>query len=238
MMTTLERAAWLLTGALALPTGLLLGRVYGPRRAVCYAAGVAGAVAVQDIFTRAMRRRLGPEDASPADLLTLSRGLCGAMLAGLVAADIRDRAGPAGWLGFLPSLLGATLSDWLDGPLARRAGPTRLGAVLDIEADSWLTLWSAMAAVRWGGLPRWCLLAPVLRYLHPAFDLLEGGAPAGGGPWWSRVTGTAQMTLFVVALAPLPHDGGRAPLRRAAVVISGGQGATLLVLLWRRRRRR
>ena len=220
---------------MAVPTGVLVGRVYGAPRAARYAAGFAGAALIQDAFTRIMRHRIGPEAASCANVLTLSRGLCGAVLTGLLAAGIQDRTGPAGWLGFLPSLLGATVIDWLDGPLARRVGATRLGAALDIEADSWLTVWSAAAAVRWGGLPWWCLVAPLLRYVHPTLDLMEGGTPSGGGPWWSRVTGAAQMALFAAALAPLRRATDAALLRRAGVITSSGQGATLLVLLWQRR---
>ena len=62
-----------------------------------------------------------------------------------MTSGIRERKGIAGWIGWLMPLLGVT--DWLDGSLARRAGPTRLGSVLDIEADSWLTLWSATGTV-------------------------------------------------------------------------------------------
>ena len=95
--------------------------------------------------------KIGPEQSSLADTLTLSRAATGAVLAGLVASGIRDRKGIAGWIGWLMPLFGVT--DWLDGPLARRAGPTCLGGVLDIEADSWLTLWSAAGAVAWGNIP-------------------------------------------------------------------------------------
>ncbi len=33
-------------------------------------------------------------------------------------------------------LLEASAADWLDGPLARQFGPTHLGSLMDIEADS------------------------------------------------------------------------------------------------------
>jgi phosphatidylglycerophosphate synthase len=167
-----------------------------------------------------------------ADLLTYARATCGAVLAGLLAAAIRDRGGPSDRLGFAASLLGATTLDWLDGPLARRTGPTRLGAVLDIEADSWLTFWCAAAATAWGGLPRWCLLPPLLRYLDPLVALRAGRLPAGGGPWWARVTGAAQMLLFLTALASLPLR--RTVLRVISGVVSGAQTASLLWLLARR----
>ncbi len=62
-------------------------------------------------------------------------------MVGLLAAGLRDRrAGPA-WLGWGAMVWGATLSDWLDGPLARHAGTAGdLGRPFDLEADSLLTL--------------------------------------------------------------------------------------------------
>ncbi len=231
---TPERTLWLVASAIGMPTALVVARSYGRRRAVRYLAGYTAAAAVQYAFLSAMRRRIGPEPSSPADLLTTGRGLCGAVLAGLVVTDIRDRTGPAGWLGLVAIVWGATASDWLDGPLARRFGVTRLGAALDIEADSWLTLWAATGAVRWGGLPPWSLLPPLLRYIHPSLDLLVGGMPTGGGPWWGRATGTAQMALFVAALVPRrarPRDGA---LTRVAVLVAAGQATTVFLLLRRR----
>jgi len=184
-----------------------------------------------------MRRRIGPERLTPADLLTIERGLCGGLLAGLRAAGLRDRAGRAGWLGFLAALWGATASDWLDGPLARCHGPTHLGGVLDIEADSWLTLWAAAAAVRWGGLPGWCLAAPLARYAHTTRALLAGRVPTGGGPWWARATGSAQMALLLGALAPVGPRPAVRTLRAVSVVIGAGQFAAQLALLRRPGRR-
>ncbi|HET8629709.1 MAG TPA: CDP-alcohol phosphatidyltransferase family protein [Thermomicrobiales bacterium] len=188
--------------ALAAPTAALVGRDLGRCGAVRYLAGFAAATAAQEAFLRAVVRRVGPARASPADLLTLGRAGCAAVLAGLVAAGVRDRAGPAGRLGWLAAVAGATVTDWLDGPLARRAGATPLGAVLDIEADSWLTLWCAVAAARWGDLPGWGALPPLLRYGRALLDLAAGRPPARGRPGWNRATGVAQMALFLAALAP------------------------------------
>ncbi|HKF37029.1 MAG TPA: CDP-alcohol phosphatidyltransferase family protein, partial [Ktedonobacteraceae bacterium] len=147
---------------------------------------------------------------------------------------IRDRTGVAGRLSWSIILLGATGLDWLDGPLARCAGATLLGSVLDIEADSWLTLWSAASAVAWGDLPRWCLLPPTLRYLDPLVDLHRGKFPRGGGPWWSRLTGTSQMVLFLTALAPLNGQGRKQALAIVTLPVSSAQGAAILVLLIRK----
>jgi phosphatidylglycerophosphate synthase len=197
---------WLLEADAELGVGgaglAAIGVAYGWRRLPPVLGGLAGALALQRAFLWACRRRIGPERASPADLITLSRGVCAALLVGLMAARLRDRTGPAGWVAWAATLWAATLGDWLDGPLARRRGPTRLGGALDIEADSWVTLWSAAYAAFSHSLPGWCLLAPVVRYLHPLLDVRAGGLPRGGGPWWAHATGAAQMGLVLLALAP------------------------------------
>ena len=128
-------------------------------------------------------------------------------------------------------LYAATLSDWVDGPLARRAGPTLLGGVLDIEFDSLLTLVAGIAAVAWGGLPWIVLLPPLVRYAQPVLALRQGDLPAGGGPWWSRVTGVAQMALFILALAPVNWPMRETVLGVAAWPISLAQLVVMLVLL-------
>ena len=112
----------------------------------------------------------------------------------------------AAWAGLV---VGATLTDWLDGPLARRAGPTRLGAVLDLEADSWLTLWAAIAAYRTGSLSGWSLLPPALRYV---LRLARGRPPKSTVR--HRAAGSGQMIVLMSALSPWPS------LRRLAARIA------------------
>lgn len=140
-------------------------------------------------FSALAARRLGGPLLTPANALTLSRAGAAALLC-RSALDGRGRR-----LAWLALLLGCTAADWLDGPLARRRGPSRLGARLDIEADSWLTLWAAVAAYRGGRLPGWVLAAPGLRYLNAA---LPERPPAP----WQRAAGAAQMVALCAALAP------------------------------------
>jgi phosphatidylglycerophosphate synthase len=214
------------------PTTLAIWRAYGLGSTLRYLVGLTTALIVQRVFLSAMIRKIGPEQSSLADALTLSRAATGAVLAGLVASGIRDRNGTAGWIGWLMPLLGVT--DWLDGPLARRAGPTYLRGVLDIEADSWLTLWSAAGAVAWGNLPRWCLLPPIIHYLDPLLALKQGKLPQGGGPWWYRMVGASQMALLIVALAPINWKQRKHILTAISLPVSIGQCAAIIVLLTRK----
>ena len=227
-----EQNLWCIELMLGLPTSFIIRRVYGFKRLLGYLIGFLMAMWAQRAFLAAMMRRIGQEHLSFADALTLSRAGIGAVLAGLVTSGIRDRRGSAGWIGWLVLFFGMT--DWLDGMLARWIGPTLLGEALDIEADSWFTLWSAAGAVAWGDLPGWCLLPPIIRYLDPLISLRQGKLPQGGGPWWSRLAGAGQTGLFFAALAPFEGRWRKRFLTIAAVPVSAGQYVALLVLLARK----
>jgi phosphatidylglycerophosphate synthase len=151
---------------------------------------------VAAVFVAVAHGRVGGPLLTPANVLTLTRVGAAALLA---AAPASRRA----WAGLV---LGSTLSDWLDGPVARRFGASRLGAVLDLEADSWLTLWAAVAAYRTGALPGWSLLPPSLRYL---LYLSRRRPPHRAA--WRHAAGTAQMVVLGGALSPWRR------LRRASV---------------------
>jgi phosphatidylglycerophosphate synthase len=147
-----------------------------------------------------------------ADLLTTLRGLCGAILV------VRPS---------LIVLLVGIVTDWIDGPLARRAGPTAFGARFDLEADSILTLGASVAATRAGGSPA-LLIAPLLRYAVVAL----GGRPLDrDGVRWDRVTGVAQMAVLAAAVAPVPFRA----LRILALPISAARCAAMLVQVQRSR---
>ncbi len=216
----------------AVPTTIVIWHAYGLGKTIRYLAGLSLALSAQRAFLSGMIHKIGTEQSSLADALTLSRGANGAVLAGLMTSGIRDRKGVAGWIGWLMPLFGVT--DWLDGTLARQAGPTRLGGVLDIEADSWLTLWSAAGAVAWGNLPRWCLLPPIIHYLEPLLALMQGKLPEGGGRWWYRMIGASQMALLIVALAPINWKQRKQILTALSLPVSIGQCAAIIVLLVRK----
>lgn len=159
-------------------------------------------------YTAIARRRLGGPVLTAPNLLTLSRAGAAAMACGTTFSGLGRRSTLAALV------LGCTLGDWLDGPLARRRGPTALGAALDLEADSWLTLWGALAAFRLGGLPGVSLLPPALRYPLAAGDAARLAT-------WQRVAGVAQMVVIAAALTR------RRPPRAVAAVAAATQLAAL-----------
>lgn len=220
----------------AVVTGAGMAWWYGGASALWYLLGLLAALSAQYVFVAAMRHKIGPERSSLADALTLARASIGAVLAGLVVAGIHDREGLAGWFAWSAGLLAISVLDWCDGPLARRLGPTRLGGAMDIEADSWLTLWLAAGAVAWGDLPWWCLLAPVAHYGRPLIALRRGALPSGHDPWWGLITGVAQMLLIMAALAPVHGALRDEALKWAALPVSGAQLLVMLILVLRRAR--
>ena len=175
-----------------------------------YAVAAAANLTVAAAFTAVAARRIGGRVLTVPNLLTLSRAGAAAMLCGTAFSGRGRRA--ALWA----MLAGCTVLDWLDGPLARRMGPTRLGSVLDIEADSWLTLWGAVAGFRTGGLAGRSLLPPVLRYPLVADKPLRGRA-------WQRAAGAAQMVVIAWGLTR------RRPPRALAGAVAAAQLAALVV---------
>jgi phosphatidylglycerophosphate synthase len=172
--------------------------------------------------------------------MTLSRGLAAAVLVGLVVSGVRDRSGLAGWLGWVSLVYGSIVCDWLDGPIARRLGMTsELGALLDLESDSWLTLTSASSATTWGGLPALCMAAPLARYalLTAALRKIPYARVFADEPAWARPLGIAQMALFTAATAPFGGPGTRAAVRLAAPIIAPAQLLGMFFLYRRSQRR-
>lgn len=221
------------SGALFVP---LIGASSGLEASLRFVGVLIIAAVLLLLLLHALRRRAGPEPYTLANVLTLSRLVTGCVLAAFVFSGARDRTQTAAVVIWALVVYSATFSDWLDGPLARREGATRFGAVLDIESDSWLTLWCSVAAITLGGLPWICLLAPVVRYVLPLFDIYAGNLPVGGGPWWSRVTGVVQMAVLIAGFAPIVGTFRDAILGVIVWPVSLAQLATMLALLALRRR--
>lgn len=222
-----------------IPLSKILRRSYGPAASRSFRTGMAGMLLVQQILVGLAIRR--PRDGSlhrlsMVDILTLSRGSAAALLVGLIVSRVRDRSGVAGWLGWLALLYGAILCDWLDGPLARHLGTSEVGAIFDMEADSWLTLCAAASAVSWGGLPVTVAVPPLVRYLllFHALRHLHYGEVHIDEPRWVRPLGIVQMLLFIAALAPFAGRATGLAVRLVTPIQTPMQVAGLLTLHFRR----
>jgi phosphatidylglycerophosphate synthase len=237
----LGRLALISAGLVAatVPASAGMWHRYGRAAGVRFAGGSLAAVLTQQTLVAAAATRKRAR-LTPVDAMTLSRGLAAALLAGLLASGVRHRSGLAGWMGWCSVVYGSIVCDWLDGPIARRTGATSdLGALLDLESDSWLTLAAGASASAWGGLPAYCLAAPVVRYvlLFMALRKLPYSEIYKEEPPWARQTGIAQGALFTAALAPFGGRATRFALRVAAPVVAPLQ-LMVMLLLYRRLRGR
>ena len=235
---TAIQATWLLAVVIGAPLAILTIHSFGDDVALRFAAFMVIACLLWTLLLSALRRRIGPEPNRWATVLTLSRLVAGCALAAFILSGARDRMQTASIVIWALVVLTATVSDWLDGTLGRLEGSTRFASTLDIESDSWLTLWSALAAILLGGLPWICLLPPVVRYIHPLLALRAGKLPVGGGPWWSRVTGMTQMAVLMAGFAPIAGPARDTILGIVIWPVSLAQLATMLALLALRRRSR
>jgi len=95
----------------------------------------------------------------------------------------------------------AIATDWIDGSLARRGGDTSYGARFDLEADSLLTLGTAIAAVR-SGAPAVALFAPLARYA--VVSVRDPQSLSRGEVFLDRATGGSLMAVLIAWLAPRP----------------------------------
>jgi phosphatidylglycerophosphate synthase len=211
-----QARAWSAAGVVALFAAreLLAARgLPAPRRAS--ALGWWGATALMLDWHLGMVEvaESGPRRLSAGDALSLLR----TALVPFVAAA--ERSPPL----FLFLLGTAAVSDLADGPLARRAGSTRLGRDLDPAADVVLLTAAAGAARRAGWLPLSAARLLAFRSAAPVLALTVGyfaraeRAPAG------RV-GHARWTSPLVYGGLVAGALGR-PCAAAALVTGGSLGA-------------
>jgi phosphatidylglycerophosphate synthase len=196
----------------------------GRRRGGTFIAMTLGSFLVQQVLiARALARRDDgePDDLDAVDALTLSRGLAASIVAAAALAAPRDRRSYAARIAWPLALYGSTLSDWIDGPLARRRrrGPTRLGRVLDLELDSWLTLATTFAGTRLGTLDAICLVTPSLRYLAMASPVSYEDVHAVGKTDRARNLGITQMALALASFAPFAGVATTSLARMASLVL-------------------
>jgi phosphatidylglycerophosphate synthase len=193
-------------------------------RGIRFAAAALGSFLVQQIvIARALARRHDgePDDLDAVDAVTLSRGVAASIVGASALAAPRGRRSYAARLAWPLAVSGSTLTDWIDGPLARRRGrgPTRLGRVLDLELDSWLTLATTFAGTRLGTLDAICLVTPSLRYLAIASRISYEDIHAVGKSDRARNLGITQMALALASFAPFAGGRTTAIARIASVML-------------------
>jgi phosphatidylglycerophosphate synthase len=194
------------------------------RRGARFVATALGSFLFQQVLiARALDRHEDgePEDLDAVDALTLSRGLAASIVAASALAGPRHRGSYAAKIAWPLAVSGSTLTDWIDGPLARRRGrgPTRLGRVLDLELDSWLTLATTFGGTRLGTLDALCLITPSLRYLAMASPIPYEDVHAVGKSDRARNLGITQMALALASFAPFAGAATTAIARVASLVL-------------------
>ncbi len=159
----------------------------------------------------------GPVRPTPADVVTLGRGVVVLVAAVLVVAALLTGAGTRTWWVVGLGVLGWA-SDALDGYVARRTGTvTARGALLDSGVDGALVLVMALAVAP---VAPWALVGGLL---YPLFLLVQAGRPA----WrrtlpprpWRRVAGGATTGTLVVGAAPFWPDAAVQVAVAVAVVL-------------------
>jgi phosphatidylglycerophosphate synthase len=194
------------------------------RRGIRFLAAATGSFLLQQVLiARALvsRDEGEPDDLDAVDALTLSRGLAASIVAASALAGRRGRRSYAARIAWPLAVSGSTLTDWIDGPLARRRGrgPTRLGRVLDLELDSWLTLATTFAGTRLGTLDAICLVTPSLRYLAMASPIPYEDVHAVGKSDRARNLGITQMALAFASFAPFAGGTTIAVARIASLLL-------------------
>lgn len=110
----------------------------------------------------------------------------------------------------------AEISDYLDGFLARRMGPTAFGARLDMETDALFILALSLVLVDWFDLPSWVALAGIVRYAAalPFLALPEPRFPRSFSLF--AKTACAAAAVLLIAAAVPPAIGANLPAFRPA----------------------
>ena len=138
------------------------------------------------------------------NLVTLSRLLALPVL----LFYLQNPAPPKRWFS-LGIFLVASLTDWLDGYLARKLNSiTELGKFLDPLVDKLLVLAPMLALIELGQLPAWGVFLILARELTVAgwrvTPSLTGSAAIVGANVWGKLKTISQIGAIALLIAPLP----------------------------------
>ncbi|MFW5741958.1 MAG: FkbM family methyltransferase [Spirochaetota bacterium] len=140
------------------------------------------------------------------NLLTLIRLAVSIALLGLLA--LRQPTATLVTAVFVAALVAET-TDFLDGLVARRVGPSPFGARLDMEADATFILALSLVLVGWFDLPAWVAAAGIIRYAAaiPFLLLPEPAFPRSFSLFAKSACAVAAI-LLIAAAAPLDASEG------------------------------
>jgi phosphatidylglycerophosphate synthase len=199
---------------------------------VGWLAGVAYAVTVSSVLTRALGRS---RSLGPADHVTLFRSTLTGCVFALVADTVRAPA-PGALLAGIAAV--ALALDGVDGQVARRTGTASpLGARFDMEVDAFLILVLSIFAAGSAGL--WVTAIGAARYAFVAASVPLPWLTAPLPPSLARKTVAALqgITLTVVAVGLLPHPVALAAAALALAALAWSFGRDIVWLHARRSRR-
>ena len=188
-----------------------------------------GLVAVAWLLDRGYR---GAVDAGPAfgvaNQVTLLRAVLAALLLGLLGESAGETVL---WVAVAIATV-ASLSDALDGWLARRtATASGFGARFDMETDAALIAVLALLAWYWDRAGAWVLIAGAARYVFVAatlcFQWMRRELPASRR---RKLVCVVQTVALVLCLAPLLDRSASALV--AAVGVSALLGSFVVDTLW------
>lgn len=175
----------------------------------------------------------GPGRGRPANLVTGFR-LITALASVSIAAVVPVTSGPA-YAIVLAMLIAGETSDFFDGFVARRTGATSFGGRFDAETDAFFILALAVIAVRWLDLPRWVLLAGLLRYsFYFVFLGLPQKVVAGASHELTLGTLPRSFSLFAksaCATATILLLFSIGPLFSTSVRVAGGAVAVAVLAI-------
>jgi phosphatidylglycerophosphate synthase len=139
-----------------------------------------------------------------ANTLTLLRGLSASYLLGRLVGGLTTPS----WLALFVFLLGGVATDILDGQVARATKTqSKLGQIMDGEADFCLYLAIAIILIQNTIFPLWLGIVMLLRFAVPLLATLGSyflfAHPVRfGSTIWGKYAGLVQCLYFLVLLAP------------------------------------
>lgn len=174
------------------------------------ATALWAAIAIPRLYALG-RRNLGDEVGSPLpNLLTAIRAVAAIGL--FLTVGVADLflgngtgAGPIAAWTFVAILALVELSDFFDGRIARRYGPSVFGATWDMECDALFTLALSVTAHRIFGVGAFVLAIGLMRYVYVLIWRYDGDPPRFPAVFklYAKTTAAALVVTLIATMAPV-----------------------------------